>query len=143
MEIAARSGFGGAPKLMDVTAAARIEKAIASLQEEVQARLEDKDTTVYAQIDKRNRMKNLVPYKPVIHPEMKTESFPALLDALAYSASLIPVQIRKKIRCKKLFRRSRPKQKRKSRHSPRIWPVRKTPTLRKLKLIRSWPITIS
>jgi predicted ribosome quality control (RQC) complex YloA/Tae2 family protein len=96
MEIACRSGYEGAPKLMDVTAAAKIEKAIASLQEEVQARLEDKDTTVYAQIDKRNRMKNLVPYKPVIHPEMKTESFPTLLDALAYSASLIPVQIPEK-----------------------------------------------
>lgn len=102
LEITARSGCDGAPRLMDISAAADLEAAIRSLQEETKQRLTGGERTVYAQIDKRNRMKNLVPYKPTIHPDMRTVPFPSLLSALAYSASLIPVQIPEKDTLQKL-----------------------------------------
>jgi predicted ribosome quality control (RQC) complex YloA/Tae2 family protein len=101
-EIACRSGFEGKPSLMNLTEAGAIEQAIASVQEEVLMRLEGTKTEVTGQIDQRNRMKNLVPYEPVIHPEMKRLSFPSVLAALQYSASLIPVQIPEKEGLQKL-----------------------------------------
>ena len=47
-------------------------------------------------------MKNLVPYVPQTHPEWTRMTFPSLLAAQAYSASLIPVQIPEKDQLTKL-----------------------------------------
>lgn len=92
-EVALRSGITGPVNLLDLPSAQKLEQALAGLQAEIQSRLEGTDPTVIAQIDPRNRMKNLVPYTPHIHPDWKQQSFPSLLDAMAYSASLVPVQI--------------------------------------------------
>ncbi len=92
-EVELRSGFTGSVPLMDLPSAQKIEQAIASVQQEIKARLDGSDKTVIAQIDKRNRMKNLVPYVPQSHPDWTKKTFATLLDAQAYSASLVPVQI--------------------------------------------------
>lgn len=92
-EVELRSGFTGSVPLMDLPSAQRIESAIDSLQQEIRARLAGTDKTVIAQIDSRNRMKNLVPYVPQSHPDWTQKTFATLLDAQAYSASLVPVQI--------------------------------------------------
>lgn len=95
-EVELRSGFTGRMNLMDLTAARKVEEAIGGIQQEIRQRLEGMDPTVTAQIDSRNRMKNLVPYAPLAHPEWTRKVFPSLLAAQAYSASLIPVQIPEK-----------------------------------------------
>ena len=92
-EIELRSGFAGSVPLMTLPEAQKLEEAIHSLQQEIRARLTGEDSTVIAQIDSRNRMKNLVPYEPQSHPEWTRKVFPSLLAAQEYSASLIPVQI--------------------------------------------------
>lgn len=92
-EAAYRSGYTGSMQLMQLPDAQKVESAIASLQAEIQERLTDPKPPVFAQIDLRNRMKNLVPYRPQSHNEWTLQEFPSLLDAQAYSASLIPVQI--------------------------------------------------
>lgn len=92
-EVALRSSITGPVNLLDLSSARKLEETLAGLQMEIRERLEGNDPTVIAQIDPRNRMKNLVPYVPHIHPDWKQQSFPSLLDAMAYSASLVPVQI--------------------------------------------------
>ena len=88
--------------LLDLEGARKLEGAITGLQEEIRRRLDGTDPTVVAQIDSRNRMKNLVPYVPQTHPEWTRMTFPSLLAAQAYSASLIPVQIPEKDQLTKL-----------------------------------------
>ncbi len=92
-EVAYRSGYTGSVQLMQLPDAQKIEAALASLQTEIQDRLTQSNLPVFAQIDARNRMKNLVPYHPQSHSEWKLQEFSTLLDAEAYSVSLIPVQI--------------------------------------------------
>ena len=92
-EVALRSKITGPVNLLDLPSAQSLETALAGLQAEITKRLENEDPTVIAQIDPRNRMKNLVPYVPHVHPDWKQQTFPSLLDAMAYSASLVPVQI--------------------------------------------------
>lgn len=92
-EVALRSGITGPANLLDLPSAQKLEDALAGLQEEIRQRLEGTDPTVIGQIDSRNRMKNLVPYTPHIHPDWKQKMFSSLLAAQAYSASLVPVQI--------------------------------------------------
>lgn len=92
-EVALRSKITGPVNLLDLQSAQSLETALAGLQAEITKRLENEDPTVIAQIDPRNRMKNLVPYVPHVHPDWKQQTFPSLLDAMAYSASLVPVQI--------------------------------------------------
>ncbi len=101
-EIARRSGYTGVPRLMDLEAAHAIEKALQSVQEEARARLDGTKPSVIGQIDRRNRMKNLLPYEPVCQRDMTRREFPSVLDALAFSASLIPVQIPEKDSLQKL-----------------------------------------
>ena len=95
-EVELRSGFTGPVNLMDLEGAQKVEQAIGAIQQEIRQRLEGTDPTVVAQIDSRNRMKNLVPYEPQTHPEWTRKVFPSLLAAQAYSASLVPVQIPEK-----------------------------------------------
>lgn len=92
-EVELRSGYTGSVVLMDLPSAQRLEQAIGSVQQEIKARLAGTDRTVIAQIDQRNRMKNLVPYVPQTHPDWTRKTFATLLEAQAYSASLVPVQI--------------------------------------------------
>jgi len=92
-EVELRSGYTGPAALMTLPEARKLEQAIESVQQEIRSRLNGADRSVIAQIDSRNRMKNLVPYVPQSHPEWTRKAFATLLDAQAYSASLIPVQI--------------------------------------------------
>lgn len=101
-EAVLRSGCEGPVNLLDLEGARKLEGAIAGLQDEIRRRLDGTDPTVVAQIDSRNRMKNLVPYHPQGHPEWTQMTFPSLLAAQAYSASLIPVQIPEKDQLTKL-----------------------------------------
>ena len=101
-ETVLRSGCEGPVNLLDLEGARKLEGAITGLQEEIRQRLDGTDPTVVAQIDSRNRMKNLVPYVPQTHPEWTRMTFPSLLAAQAYSASLIPVQIPEKDQLTKL-----------------------------------------
>lgn len=101
-ETVLRSGCEGPVNLLDLEGARKLEGAITGLQEEIRRRLDGTDPTVVAQIDSRNRMKNLVPYVPQTHPEWTRMTFPSLLAAQAYSASLIPVQIPEKDQLTKL-----------------------------------------
>lgn len=101
-EAVLRSGCEGPVNLLDLEGARKLEGAIAGLQDEIRRRLDGTDPTVVAQIDSRNRMKNLVPYHPQGHPEWIQMTFPSLLAAEAYSASLIPVQIPEKDQLTKL-----------------------------------------
>ena len=77
-EVELRSGFTGQMTLMDLTAARKVEEAIGGIQQEIRQRLDGTDPTVTAQIDSRNRMKNLVPYTPLAHPEWTRKVFPSL-----------------------------------------------------------------
>lgn len=55
-----------------------------------------------AQIDGRNRMKHLTAYEAHVGEKMTARSFPSLLAALLYSASLVPIQIPEKDTLQKL-----------------------------------------
>lgn len=92
-EVLLRAGISGPANLLELTQAQQLEKALAGLQAEIGKRLDGTDSTVIAQIDSHNRMKNLVPYVPQTHPEWTQKPFASLLEAQAYSASLVPVQI--------------------------------------------------
>lgn len=92
-EVLLRAGISGPANLLELTQAQQLEKALAGLQAEIGKRLDGADSTVIAQIDSHNRMKNLVPYVPQTHPEWTQKPFASLLEAQAYSASLVPVQI--------------------------------------------------
>lgn len=101
-EIVYRAGFDKKPALISLTEADALEKAIASIQEEVKARLTGENQTVMAQIDGRNRMKHLAAYEAHVGEKMTPRSFPCLLAALLYSASLVPIQIPEKDTLQKL-----------------------------------------
>lgn len=92
-EVLLRAGISGPANLLELTQAQQLEKALAGLQAEIGKRLDGTDSTVIVQIDSHNRMKNLVPYVPQTHPEWTQKPFASLLEAQAYSASLVPVQI--------------------------------------------------
>jgi predicted ribosome quality control (RQC) complex YloA/Tae2 family protein len=92
-EVLLRAGISGPANLLELTQAQQLEKALAGLQAEIGKRLDGTDSTVIAQIDSHNRMKNLVPYVPQTHPEWTQKPFASLLEAQAYSASLVSVQI--------------------------------------------------
>ncbi len=92
-EVLLRAGISGPANLLELTQAQQLEKALAGLQAEIGKRLDGTDSTVIAQIDSHNRMKNLVPYVPQTHPEWTQKPFASLLEAQAYSVSLVPVQI--------------------------------------------------
>lgn len=97
-----RAGFDKAPALFSLKEAAALEKAIFSIQEEVKAHLTGEIQTVMAQIDGRNRMKHLTAYEAHVGEKMTARSFPSLLAALLYSASLVPIQIPEKDTLQKL-----------------------------------------
>lgn len=101
-EIVYRAGFDKKPALISLTEADALEKAIASIQEEVKARLTGENQTVMAQIDGRNRMKHLAAYEAHVGEKMTPRSFPCLLASLLYSASLVPIQIPEKDTLQKL-----------------------------------------
>lgn len=101
-EIVYRAGFDKKPALISLTEADALEKAIASILEEVKARLTGENQTVMAQIDGRNRMKHLAAYEAHVGEKMTPRSFPCLLAALLYSASLVPIQIPEKDTLQKL-----------------------------------------
>ena len=88
-----------------------------------------------AQIDGRNRMKHLTAYEAHVGEKMTARSFPSLLAALLYSASLVPIQIPEKDTLQKLVLSHMAKTKKKQKALEKDLLRPKTPILK-----RSWPI---
>ncbi len=69
------------------------EKSLSALQKEISNCFLDENYKVYGIISKKNSMKIVVPYKPLIDSDEILQVFPSLLSALNFSAKLIPIQI--------------------------------------------------
>lgn len=69
------------------------QEAMESIQQEINHCLTSEDYSVYGLINQRQVIKVLVPYKPVCTDNATVKVFPSLLAALAYSSTLVPLQI--------------------------------------------------
>ena len=69
------------------------EKALLTLQQEINYCFLAEQYSVYGIVNKKNTMKIVVPYKPLPQTDETLQVFPSLLAALNFSSTLVPIQI--------------------------------------------------
>ena len=93
LEVLKRSGLDANATGFTLLEYMACEKALSALQKEISNCFSDENYKVYGIISKKNIMKIVVPYKPLIDADEILQVFPSLLSALNFSAKLIPIQI--------------------------------------------------
>ena len=92
-EILTRSDISPEALKLNPQESLNCQKAIQAIQEEIKNCLDTDSYNVYGLINQRQVIKILVPYKPADVNNETLKVFPRLLDALKYSAGLVPIQI--------------------------------------------------
>ncbi|MDD4320825.1 MAG: NFACT family protein [Acidaminococcaceae bacterium] len=93
LEVLKRSGLAADAKGFTLLEYIACEKNLSALQKEINNCFSAEHYNVYGIISKKNRMKIVVPYKPLLDSDEILQVFPSLLNALNFSAKLIPIQI--------------------------------------------------
>jgi len=92
-EILTRSDISPEALKLNPQESLNCQKSIQAIQEEIKNCLDTDSYNVYGLINQRQVIKILVPYKPAAVNNETLKVFPRLLDALKYSAGLVPIQI--------------------------------------------------